>query len=131
MGYGSLESPAAEETDMRNECEETHPTAEGEGGIRHSPVDDGTAARLAETFKALSDPTRVRIISALLDDALCVHELAEAVGVSQSAVSHQLATLREKRLVRFRRKGRHVFYTLDDDHIRDLFRQGLDHVSHD
>ncbi len=115
---------------MRDTCEETQGTTEGRRRVPDSPVDEGTAARLAETFKALSDPTRVRIISALLADELCVHELAEAVSVSQSAVSHQLATLREMRLVRFRKKGRHVFYTLDDDHIRDLLRQGLDHVSH-
>jgi DNA-binding transcriptional ArsR family regulator len=93
-------------------------------------IDDATAARLADTFKALSDPTRVRIISALLHDELCVYELVEAVGMSQSAVSHQLATLREMRLVRFRKEGRHVFYALDDDHIYDLFRQGLEHISH-
>jgi DNA-binding transcriptional ArsR family regulator len=94
-------------------------------------LDDATATRLADTFKALSDPTRVRIISALLHDELCVYELADAVGASHSAVSHQLRTLREMRLVRFRKEGRHVFYTLDDDHIYDLFRQGLEHISHD
>jgi DNA-binding transcriptional ArsR family regulator len=89
-----------------------------------------TAALLAQTFKALGDPTRVCIISALLHDELCVHELSHVVGASQSAVSHQLRKLREMRLVRFRKEGRHVFYTLDDDHIYDLFRQGLEHVSH-
>lgn len=94
-------------------------------------IDEATATRLADTFKALSDPTRVRIISALLHDELCVYELAEAVGASQSAVSHQLRTLREMRLVRFRQEGRHVFYALDDDHIYDLFREGLEHISHD
>jgi DNA-binding transcriptional ArsR family regulator len=94
-------------------------------------IDDASAIRLADTFKALSDPTRVRIISALLHDELCVHELADAVGASQSAVSHQLRTLREMRLVRFRKEGRHVFYTLDDDHIYQLFRQGLEHISHE
>jgi len=93
-------------------------------------IDDSTAERLADTFKALSDPTRVRIISALLHDELCVYELADAVGASQSAVSHQLRVLREMRLVRFRKEGRHVYYTLDDNHIDGLFRQGLEHVSH-
>lgn len=93
-------------------------------------VGERTAQRLADTFKALSDPTRVRIISALLHNELCVYELAETVGVSQSAASHQLRMLRDMRLVRFRKDGRHVFYALDDDHIRDLFREGLEHVSH-
>jgi len=89
-----------------------------------------TATHLAHTFKALSDPTRVRIISALSHDELCVHELAACLGMSQSAISHQLRTLREMRLVRFRKEGRHVYYALDDEHIHDLFRQGLEHVRH-
>ena len=86
---------------------------------------------LAQIFKALSDPTRVRIISALSQNELCVHELAACLGMSQSATSHQLHTLREMRLVRSRKEGRHVYYTLDDEHIHDLFRQGLEHVEHD
>ena len=93
-------------------------------------VDRPTATRLAQTFRALSDPTRVRIISALTERELCVHELATALEMTHSAVSHQLGTLREMRLVKFRKEGRHVFYTLDDDHIHDLFRQGLEHVQH-
>ncbi len=93
-------------------------------------VDDPTAVRLAETFKALSDPTRVRIVSLLADDELCVCDLAAALNMSQSAVSHQLRTLRDLRLVRWRREGRQIFYTLDDDHVADLFRRGLEHVTH-
>jgi len=94
-------------------------------------IDGLTATRLARTFKALSDPTRVRIISALSCNELCVHELAACLGMSQSAVSHQLRTLRRMRLVRFHKEGRHVYYALDDEHIHDLFRQGLEHVEHD
>ncbi len=101
------------------------------GVIRRQMVDEATAARLANTFKALSDPTRVRIISALAERELCVHDLASLLDMSQSAVSHQLGTLREMRLVKCRKEGRHVFYTLDDDHIYDLFRQGLEHIRHD
>jgi DNA-binding transcriptional ArsR family regulator len=93
-------------------------------------VDDVTASHLAETFKALSDPTRVRIVSLLSDAELCVCDLAAALGMSQSAVSHQLRTLRDLRLVRWRRDGRQIFYTLDDDHVADLYRRGLDHVAH-
>jgi len=94
-------------------------------------VDDGTAARLAETFKALSDPTRVRIVSLLAASELCVCDLAAALGMSQSAVSHQLRTLRDLRLVRWRREGRQIFYTLDDEHVADLFRRALEHVAHE
>jgi ArsR family transcriptional regulator len=93
-------------------------------------VDGSTAANLAETFKALSDPTRVRIVSLLAGDELCVCDLAAALDMSQSAVSHQLRTLRDLRLVRWRRDGRQIFYTLDDEHVADLFRRGLDHVGH-
>jgi len=93
-------------------------------------VDDPTAVRLAETFKALSDPTRVRIVSLLADAELCVCDLAAALQMSQSAVSHQLRTLRDLRLVRWRREGRQIFYALDDEHVSDLFRRGLEHVAH-
>jgi ArsR family transcriptional regulator len=113
-----------------NHCAETYIHAERvEAAIVHL-VESSTAIRLAETFKALSDPTRVRIVSLLVDDELCVCDLATALGMSQSAVSHQLRTLRDLRLVRWRRDGRQIFYALDDDHVADLFRRGLDHVSH-
>jgi DNA-binding transcriptional ArsR family regulator len=94
-------------------------------------VDGLTATHLAETFKALSDPTRVRIISALSRNELCVCDLAATLGMSQSAISHQLRLLRALRLVKRAKRGRMVYYTLDDDHIEGLFRQGLEHVSHD
>ncbi|HBY93320.1 MAG: metalloregulator ArsR/SmtB family transcription factor [Ardenticatenaceae bacterium] len=94
------------------------------------PVDLQTADRLAHFFKALSDPTRVRIISALSAAELCVGDLALALGMTQSAISHQLRLLRDLRLVRTRKAGRMVYYALDDDHIEDLYHQGLDHVRH-
>ena len=98
--------------------------------IRTEVLDEQTAARLAELFRALSDPSRVRILSALARGELHVGALAQAVGLSESAVSHHLRGLRQMRLVRARKEGRHVFYTLDDDHIADLFQCGLDHVLH-
>lgn len=93
-------------------------------------IDGLTATRVAQLFKALSDPSRVRIISALSHTELCVHDLAAALGMSQSAVSHQLRSLREMHLVRYRKEGRHVYYQLDDEHIAELFKGGLDHVRH-
>jgi DNA-binding transcriptional ArsR family regulator len=93
-------------------------------------LEDTTARRLAETFKALSDPSRVRIVSLLAEAELCVCDLAAALDMSQSAVSHQLRTLRHLQLVRWRREGRQVFYVLDDEHVHDLFQRGLDHVAH-
>jgi ArsR family transcriptional regulator len=90
-----------------------------------------TATALADTFKMLGDPTRLRIVAALASGDLCVHELSDQVGISESAISHQLRLMRSMRIVRGRRQGRCVYYTLDDQHILDLFEQGLRHVTED
>jgi ArsR family transcriptional regulator, lead/cadmium/zinc/bismuth-responsive transcriptional repressor len=91
--------------------------------------DTATVEALADTFRILGDPTRIRIVDALAQGDLCVHELSDKVGISESAVSHQLRLMRTMRIVRGRREGRCVYYTLDDQHILDLFQQGLRHVS--
>jgi DNA-binding transcriptional ArsR family regulator len=88
------------------------------------------AADVAGVFRALSDPTRVRLVSALTEEELSVGELAEALGMTLSAVSHQLGLLRSLRVVRGRRDGRHVYYSLDDEHVYELYRRALEHVSH-
>ena len=93
-------------------------------------LDETAANRLAEIFRALSDPSRIRIISALSKGELSVGALAEAVGLTESAVSHHLRGLRQMRLARSRKEGRQVFYTVDDEHIADLYWRGLDHVLH-
>ena len=87
-----------------------------------------SVAALAETFKVLGDPTRVRILDALSRSELCVHDIARLLALSESAVSHQLRLLRGMRVVRARREGRLVFYALDDQHVVGLFEQGLEHV---
>ncbi len=93
-------------------------------------MDVRTAERVAELFSALSDPHRVRIIAELLTGEKNVGEIAEGVGMSSSAVSHQLRMLRQIRIVRTSKRGREVFYALDDEHVADLFTRGLDHVKH-
>jgi len=93
-------------------------------------LDENTASMVAELFGALSDTSRVRIISVLAQGERNVSSLAQAVDISESAVSHQLRGLRQLRLVRARKQGRQVFYCLDDKHIVDLFQRGLDHVLH-
>ena len=98
-------------------------------GIRAGLPTGGTLEALAETFKALGDPTRLRMLTALSHTELCVCDLASLVGISESAASHQLRLLRTLRLVRSRRDGRMVHYRLDDDHIVGLLGQGLDHVN--
>jgi ArsR family transcriptional regulator len=91
-------------------------------------LDATEVAALAETFRVLGDTTRVRILDALSRSELCVGEIAALLSLSESAVSHQLRLLRSMRLVRPRRAGRMIFYTLDDQHIVRLFEQGLEHV---
>jgi ArsR family transcriptional regulator len=94
-------------------------------------IDGLAATRLARVFAALSDPSRVRIVAALSHTELCVHDLAALLGMTQSAVSHQLRLMRALRLVKDRKEGRVVFYTLDDEHIHDLFHRGLEHIGHE
>ncbi len=112
-------------------CEVTYIDEERVHAIAPHIVDGLTATRLAELFQALGDPTRVRIISALSRAELCVCDLAASLGMSQSAISHQLRLLRSLRLVRGTKRGRMVYYALDDDHIRGLFESGMEHVTHE
>lgn len=93
-------------------------------------VDQETAAQMAELFSALGDTSRVRIVGALATTELNVGELAAQVDLTHSAVSHHLRHLRQMRLVSARKEGRYVYYHLDDDHVKDLFRCGLEHVRH-
>lgn len=88
-----------------------------------------TIDRLSETFKVLSDPTRLKIVLALSKQELCVYDIAEMLGITESAVSHQLRLLRTLRLVRQRKEGKMVFYCLDDEHIEDLIRVARRHIS--
>ena len=97
---------------------------------RVTSLDERTAAQVAELFSALSDTSRVRIIASLSEGEMNVGKLAEAIGLSESAVSHHLRILRQMRLVRAEKRGREVFYSLDDDHVAELFVQGVDHALH-
>ena len=83
---------------------------------------------LADTFRVLGDPTRLRIAFALAREELCVCDLATLLGVSQSVVSHSLRALRQMQLVRYRKDGKIAYYALDDDHIATLVEQGFEHV---
>ena len=93
-------------------------------------LDELAAAQVAELFSALGDTSRIRIIALLSEAEMNVGQLVDRVGLSQSAVSHHLRHLRQMRLVRTRKDGRHVYYHLDDEHIKDIFRFGLEHVLH-
>ena len=93
-------------------------------------VDEIVAIQLAELFSTLGDSSRIRIIGLLAGSEMNVGDIAERVGLSHSAVSHQLRHLRQMKIVRARKEGRYVFYCLDDEHVDDLFRRGLEHVLH-
>ncbi|CAE10211.1 ArsR/SmtB family transcription factor [Wolinella succinogenes] len=83
---------------------------------------------LAELFKVFGDTTRVKILSALFESELCVCDIADLLGMTQSAISHQLRVLRQARLVKPRKEGKVVFYSLDDEHIKNIFDQGMEHI---
>ena len=90
------------------------------------PEDD--LFEVAELFKAFGDPTRLEILSLLLHQERCVGDIAEAVELSQSAVSHQLRLLKQIHLVKYRREGKNILYSLADDHVRTILEMGLEHV---
>lgn len=94
------------------------------------PLNKNDAASMALTFKALSDPTRLRLLAVLFKGETCVNDLAEALKISQSAVSHQLQRLRLLGFVSARREGQQIFYRVDDAHIGDLFQRALEHSRH-
>lgn len=83
---------------------------------------------LAETFRVLGDLTRVRILLTLLGDEMCVSDIASGLDLSDSAVSHQLRILRNSRLVKFRKDGKNALYSISDEHVATIFKQGLEHV---
>ncbi len=91
-------------------------------------MDSPTVQAMARTFRALADPTRVRILAVLAEGEQCVSALASRLNMTPSAISHQLRYLRRMHLVRRRRQGKRVLYALDDDHVRDLFHVAREHV---
>ncbi|MEW9698296.1 ArsR/SmtB family transcription factor [Paenibacillus sp. SI8] len=115
---------------MMESCEETCTgTALTEQLLDHQ-IQDDQAAGIAEVFKALGDPTRVKIIYALLQKELCVHDLSIVLEMGQSAISHQLRYLRNLHIVKRRKAGKTVYYSLDDGHIEQIFVQTLQHLQH-
>lgn len=90
--------------------------------------DKNTMEQIADLFKAFGDPTRVHILSLLVGEELCVTDIAEAVELSQSAISHQLRILKQMQLIKFRREGKNILYSLADDHVLTILQTGLEHV---
>lgn len=97
--------------------------------VKESLPQDEVLYDLAELFKAFGDSTRVKILCALFESDMCVCDLAAVLGITQSAVSHQLKTLKASRLVKFRRVGKVVYYSLEDEHIKHIFNEGFKHIT--
>lgn len=93
-----------------------------------SMIEDEELLRLSETFKIFGDPTRLKILNALFENEMCVCDISTLLNMTQSAISHQLKVLKQARLVKYRRDGKVVYYSLDDDHIKHIFDEGLVHV---
>ena len=89
---------------------------------------DDTLYQLADLFKVVGDPTRIRLLSVLSQQELCVQDIADALSMTQSAISHQLRILKQSALVKFRREGKTIYYSLADDHVATIMAQGLEHV---
>lgn len=98
--------------------------------VKESMLDNDTFLRLADLFKVFGDFTRIKIIYALFKKELCVCDIAEVLGMSQSSISHQLRVLKAARLVKYRKEGKTVYYSLDDEHIGNIFDAGLKHIEH-
>lgn len=96
----------------------------------HSQLDEETLFVVTQTFKALSDPTRIRILNLLCMREHSVNDIAETLNLGQSTVSHQLRFLKNLRLVKFRREGTTIYYSKDDDHVMNLLTQAIEHATH-
>ena len=93
--------------------------------------DKHTMEHIAELFKGFADPTRVHILYLLAQGEQCVGDIAEGVQISQSAISHQLRMLKGMHLIKYRREGKNILYSLDDDHVKTILETGLEHVTHE
>ena len=97
--------------------------------VRRAMPGEEALEELSELFKVFGDATRVKILYALFEAELCVCDMAQLLGMTQSAISHQLQVLKKSKLVKYRREGKTVFYSLADDHVRTILVQGMDHVT--
>lgn len=109
-------------------CEETHVHESVVNRIRESMYTVDEYNHLGTLFKMFADPTRLKILSLLFQDELCVCDIACLLDMTQSAVSHQLSVLRSNRLIKYRREGKNIYYSLDDEHIQQIFDAGLSHI---
>lgn len=101
-----------------------------DSGFNYKEIDDELIYEVADFFKVFGDSSRVKLLGLLLQTEMCVTDIAEKLDMSQSAVSHQLRVLRQSRLVKYRREGKTVYYSLDDEHVEDILKEGIAHIIH-
>ncbi len=118
-----------EEGELLPSCEFMHIHDELLEKVRGIMPEEETLYDLAELYKVFGDTTRIKILYALFESEMCVCDIAGLLGISISAISHQLRILKQARLVRFRREGKTVFYSLSDDHVRSILGQGMEHIT--
>ena len=114
--------------DIINKCDCNFIHDEIVGKVKNKMPEDEKLYDLADLFKVFGDTTRIKIIYALFEEEMCVCDIADLLNMTQSAISHQLRVLKQARLVKFRKEGKTVFYSLDDCHISQIFSCGLEHI---
>jgi ArsR family transcriptional regulator len=121
-----------ENVHARDDCEACiiHDDAVDRARSKAKELEGNTIIRLSDIFKTLGDPTRLKIIHALSSGEMCVCDIAAALGMEHSAISHQLRILRNMRVVKFRKQGKEAVYSLDDEHVLKLLDSGLEHARH-
>jgi len=110
-------------------CEYIHVHDETVNRVNESLPDEETLYDLADLFRIFADSTRIKILYVLFESEMCVCDLAQILGMTQSAISHQLRSLKQSKLVKYRREGKTVFYSLADGHVRSIIDQGMEHIS--
>lgn len=117
-----------DEVHEAEQCEVVHVHQELVEQVNETMPDEEILYDLAELFKIFGDSTRIRILYALFESEMCVCDIAQLLGMTQSAISHQLRCLKQSKLVKYRREGKTVFYSLADAHVRTIFDQGMEHI---
>ena len=110
-------------------CDYMHVHEDGVSAVNKAMPEDEVLYDLAELYKVFGDSTRIKILYVLLESEMCVCDIATLLRMSQSAISHQLRVLKQSQLVKYRREGKTVFYSLADDHVRTIISQGMEHVA--
>ena len=126
MSQSKFEKELEQERAMQCACEHEHPETVRE--VRAAMPDENVTADLSDFFKVFGDCTRIRILCVLLYGEMCVCDIAQALSMTQSAISHQLRVLKQAALVKSRREGKTVYYALSDHHIISILNQGLEHI---